>query len=199
MSKVKNVDLDKERKLLDREITFFHFKRASKKIVKCLHFAEATNNEFFIWYFKGQECILEGDFREAIKYFNRALKIRPKDGCTYNDKALCLAELGKQALALECFNEGIKKDRDCASLYHNKGWLLHSLERYQQALLCFQKALELEGNRAESLFSLADTYFKLGNIEKARKFLELTLSRLKGKSSYVRRETLKRLRKLKDV
>lgn len=198
MSKIKEIDLEKERKLLDREITFFHFRRAAKKINKCLRFATATNNEFFIYYFKSQKCILEEDFKEAIKYFNRALKIKPKDGCTYNDKALCLAELGKKALALECFNEGLKKDRDCASLYHNKGWLLHSLARYQQALLCFQKALELEENRVESLFSLADTYLKLGNNQKARKLLELTLSRLKGKTSYVRKETLRRLRKLKE-
>ena len=190
------IDFYRERRELDREITFFHFKRASRKVAKCLREAKATNNEFFLYYFKGQEGILEENFESAIKYFNRALEIRPKDGCTYNDKALCLVELGKQNKALECFNEGIRKDRDCASLYHNKGWLLHTLGRYREALLCFQKALELEADRVESIFSLADTYLKLGNTRKARKLLESALSHLKGKSSYVRKEALKRLKDL---
>lgn len=190
------IDLEKERKRLDREITFFHFKRAKQRASRCLDLAIKTGDNFFFFYFLAQRYILREDFHSAIKYLDYCLKIRGKDGCAYNDKALCLAELGKYKEALVCFDEGIRRDRDCASLYQNKGWLLHSLEKFTQALLYFKKALEIEPDRVESLFSLADTYLHLQNKSKAHKYFKYTLRKIKGKSSYMYKETSHRLRKL---
>ncbi|UCC95977.1 MAG: tetratricopeptide repeat protein [Candidatus Omnitrophota bacterium] len=190
------VDLEKERKLLDREITFFHFKRATRKIKKCIKLAEETKDDFFLSYFLAQRCILRQDYRRAMHYFNCALHIRKNDGCTYNDKALCLAELGRLKEALACFNRGIKRNRDCASLYHNKGWLLHSLGRHKEAAVCFKKALELEAGRVESLYSLADTYCHLNDLQQARQLFHRALRLIKGKSSYAHKQTLKKLNKL---
>jgi tetratricopeptide (TPR) repeat protein len=191
------IDLEKERKILDRQITFFHFKRAKRKIEKCIKWAKKIKDNFFLNYFLAQRYILKEDFSKAIVYFNCALKIKPNDGCTYNDKALCLAELGNYQEALECFNEGIRKDKDCASLYHNKGWLLNFLGRYKEAILCFKKSLELEKKRVESLYSLADTYLHLHDKEKAKKYFKKTLKLIKGKSSFIFKETLKRLKDLR--
>jgi len=188
------IDLEAQRKRLDREITFFHFKKA-KKIAACgLKAAQRGGDSFFFFYFLAQRYILRQDFRTAIKYLNYCLRIKGNDGCSYNDKALSLAELGKPDEALACFDEGIKSDRDCATLYHNKGWLLHSLGKYKPALLYFKKALEIEPKRVESLYSLADTYQHLGNSLKAHKYFQQTLENIKGKSSYMYKETLRRLK-----
>jgi tetratricopeptide (TPR) repeat protein len=191
------VDLEKERKILDRYITFFHFKRAKRKIEKCLRLSKKLKDDFFFYYFSAQRFILKENFKEAISLFDKALKIRINDGCSYNDKAICLAELGKYREALECFNEGIRRDKDCASLYHNKGWLLNFLGRYREAILCFKKALELEEDRVESMYSLADTYFHLKDKKMAKKYFKKALFHIKGKSSYIYKETLKRLKELK--
>ena len=190
------IDLELQRRLLDREITFFHFGRAKRKIKMCLNQSMESKNNFYRYYFLGQREVLDEHFQQAIRYFDLALALRPKDGCTYNDKALCFAELGKLDKALVCFNEGIRKDRDCASLYHNKGWLLHLLKRYKQAILCFRKALELDRNRPEALFSLADTYQCLGDNAKARRYFKTALKVVKGKSAFVACEIVKRLGQL---
>ena len=187
------IDFEKERNSLDRQITFFHFKRAKKKISKCIKRAKQTQDKFFLYYFLAQDKILGEDYSKAIDYLDKALRIRKTDGCTYNDKALCLADLGKLKKALNCFNEGIKRDRDCASLYHNKGWLLNLLKEYKKAILCFRKALELGEDRPEALYSLADTYYHLGQKTLARKYFKKALREIKGKSAYMRREALKRL------
>ncbi|MDP2923410.1 MAG: tetratricopeptide repeat protein [Candidatus Omnitrophota bacterium] len=191
------IDLEKERKRLDREITFFHFKRAKQRASRCLDLAIKTGDNFFFFYFLAQRYILREDFHSAIKYLDYCLRIRGKDGCAYNDKALCLAELGKHKEALVCFDEGIRRDRDCASLYHNKGWLLHSLEKFTQALLYFKKALEIEPDRVESLFSLADTYTYLGESMKAKEYFQKAIFQIRGKCAYIYKQILKRLKNIK--
>jgi tetratricopeptide (TPR) repeat protein len=193
---VSKIDFEKERKALDREITFFHFKRARKKISKCLKETKKKKDEFFLNYFLAQDKILKEKFLEAIGYLNKALKVRKNDGCAYNDKALCLADLGKFKEALDCFNQGLRRDPNCVSLYHNKGWLLNLLERYKEAVLCFKKALELDESRVEAIFSLADTYYHLGQRKLAKRYFRRALGEIKGKSSYMYRATLKRLNKI---
>jgi tetratricopeptide (TPR) repeat protein len=180
------IDLEKERWKLDRQITFFHFRRAARRINKCLRYAKKTRNIFFLYYFTAQSLILKKDL----------LRLRPGDGCTYNDKAICLAELSYYHRALDCFNEGLRHDRNCAALYHNKGWLLNSLGKHRQAILCFKKSLELDSERVESLYSLADSYLCLGKTGLARKYFLRSLVKLKGRCSYMYKETLKRLREM---
>lgn len=191
---MQKIVLEEERGKLDRAITFFHFRRAKKIILRALREARRRQEWFYIYYFTAQHYIINEKFREAIKYLDKALRLRPRDGYTYNDKAICLAELGEYDVALECFNQGIKKDRDCPSLYHNKGWLLNFLGENRKAVLCFRKALELEENRPESLYSLGDSYCNLGRFEEAKRYFQKTAEIVKGRSSYLYREVKKRIK-----
>lgn len=193
------VDLEKERKRLDREITFFHISKAERIIKKCLKLSRRNKDTFFLYYFTGQSYIVKEEFTKALLYLEKALRLHTHDGCAYNDKALCLAELGKYEESLHCFNEGLKKDNNCASLFHNKGWLLHLLGRYREAILCFHKALELEPKRAESLYSMADSYVRLGKPEEGRRYFRKALKEIKGYSRYMCRETQKRLKELEST
>jgi len=190
---LQKIDLEKERAALDREITFFHFEKAKRKIAKCIKEASALNDIFFLSYFTAQKFIIRNDFEKAIRYLNICIKLRPHDGCSYNDKALCFAELGKYTQALAVFDRGIVVSRDCVSLYHNKGWLLNTLGKFKQSVIYFKKALELDCGRVEAIFSLGDSYSKMGDIPKAKKYFALALSEIKGKSSYIYREIEKRL------
>ena len=189
-----SLDLEQERIRLDREITFFHFKKAQGIIDRALRQARRQQKPFFANYFTGQYYIIKEQYSHALKFFRRALSLRPNDGCTYNDIALCYAELGDYEQAEDFFNEGLKKDRNCASLYHNKGWLLNLLGEHKQASLCFHKALELETDRPESLYSLADSCYCLGDYKAAQKYFRRAASKLKGKSAYMAREVHRRLR-----
>ena len=67
---MRKIDFEHERKIIDREITFFHFARAKQRVSRCIALVKKANN-----------------------------------------RALCLAELGKYDLALKWFNQGIARDR----------------------------------------------------------------------------------------
>jgi Flp pilus assembly protein TadD len=190
------IDLEKERRALDCDITYFHFKKAQKRIGKCLKAARESGDIFFLNYFQAQKEILRENFRLAIYFIDKALLQRPGDGCAYNDRALCLAELGRPAAALDWFNFGIKRDVNCVALYHNKGWLLNSLGRHGQAIVCFHKVLELDPQRPEALYSLADSYCQRGETARARAYFKKVLKLLHGKSAYMRGNTEKRIKTL---
>jgi len=193
---LQKINLEEERALLDREITFFHFERAKKKIEKCIRESSAIDDVFFLSYFTAQKLIIRKEFEKAIRYLNICIKLRPNDGCSYNDKAICFAELEKYEQALAVFDKGIALNRDCASLYHNKGWLLNTIGKFKQSVIYFKKALELDSGRVEAIFSLGDSYLKMGDIQKAKKYFASALSEIKGKSSYVYGEIKKRLASL---
>jgi len=190
----KGIDLEKERDVLDRQITFFHFEKAKEKINKCLKEAKKIKDYFYLFYFTAQKFIIQEDFEKALRYFDLCLKTRPDDGYSYNEKAICLAELKRYDEAFTCFDKGIRTADYKVSLYHNKGWLLNSLGKFRQSIICFEKALEFESDRVESNFSLGDSYLHLGDKVKARKYFNRSLGQIKGKSSYIYKEIKNRLR-----
>ncbi len=190
------IDFERERIALDREITFFHFGRAQRKVRKCIRLAQKNQDFFFLNYFLAQDEILGENYLEAVTYLKKALILRKSDGCTYNDMALCFAELGQTSKALDLFNLGLAKDPDCASLYHNKGWLLNELELHREAILCFRKALELAPRRPESYYSLADSYLASGDPKQARTYFSKALSEVVQKCSYISRDIKMRLKSL---
>ena len=190
------MNLEEARRRLDREITFFHFKRAERLIRSALREAKERREYFFCEYFTAQRFILCEEYRAALVALNRALRLRPTDGCTYNDKALCYAEQEEYQRALAVFDEGIRKDPDCATLYHNKGWLLSESGEYRKALVCFQKALEIDADRPEALFSIADCLVRLGESRAARAYYLRTAQAVRGRCRYVAREVGRRLRRL---
>jgi len=196
---MQKVDLEVYRKKLDREVTFFHFKRALIMAKRGIILSKKYGDKFFFDYFTAQKHMINENFARAIYFFDKALCIRVDDGCTYNDKAICLTEMKLYKSASACFNQGLKKDRNCIALYHNKGWFLHLQAKYRQAIICFMKALELDMTRSESLYSLGDSYYKLKNYSQAKKYFKQALKSIKGKSAYMYKHTLIRLKELEPL
>ncbi len=128
-------------------------------------------------YFKGQIEILKENFAIAMEHFDKAININPNDGASFNDRALCMVELGILDKAFYFFDMGIRVEPDFATIHHNKGWLLNNLGRYREAIECFKKALALDPKRPVTYDNLADALYNLGDIPGAlaayKKVMEL--------------------------
>ena len=153
---------------LDRAITFGRIGQAFKIARAGLELAKEKDLPGEIEYFRAQFFILEEDFLAAITHLNKAVELNPHDGAAFNDKALCLTELGKFDEALSNFDQGILAEPDYATVYHNKGWLLNKLGRFREAIECFNKTLELEPERPVTYENLGDVYLNLGLKNNAR-------------------------------
>ena len=175
----KNSELLEPRLKLDQAITYGAKKKALALARKYLQQAQDKKLPGEVEYFKGQVEMLKNNFVLAIEHFDQAVKINPNDGAAYNDRALCMVELGIIDEAIKYFDLGIKVEADYATVYHNKGWLLNNIGRHKEAIKCFNQALALEPNRAVTFDNLADAYFNLGKLDEAQAAYKRVLKLLK--------------------
>ncbi|MDD5167076.1 MAG: tetratricopeptide repeat protein, partial [Candidatus Omnitrophica bacterium] len=119
---------------LDEAITYGTHKEALKLAREGLSDARSKALLGEIEYFKGQLDLLKGNFTSAIEHFDLAVKHNPADGAAYNDRALCMVELGVIDEAFYYFDKGIEVEPDYATIYHNKGWLLNNIGRHSEAI-----------------------------------------------------------------
>ena len=82
------------RKSIDEAITYGRFELAARLTQEGLRQARQQELLGEIEYFTGQAEILEGNYYEAIEHFDQAIKYNPHDGAAFNDRALCMVELG---------------------------------------------------------------------------------------------------------
>jgi tetratricopeptide (TPR) repeat protein len=107
------------------------------------HDADAWNN-------KGYALANLGKYKEAIKCYDRAIKVDPNNAEAWCSKGSTLHKL-------------------------NKDSTLHKLNKYKKAIVCYDKALEIDPNYAEAWYSKGDTLDSLGKHEEAIKHFDNAL------------------------
>lgn len=167
---------------LDRAITYGTKREACELARKYLKEAADKGLVSEVEYFKGQIDLLNGRFASAIEHFDEAIRLNPKDGAAYNDRALCMVELGIIDESFKYFDKGIKVEPDYATIYHNKGWLLNNIGRHSEAIRYFKKALELEPDRPVTYDNLADALLNLGDKKGALSAYKKVIKQLNPKS-----------------
>lgn len=155
------------RRFIDDAITFNDLEKAKEFALQGLTMALETKILGEQMFFRAQLEIVEDNFEEAIEYLDKAIEYNSKDGAAFNDRALCMIELGILEGVVEYFDKGIEVEPDYDTIYHNKGWFLNNLGYYNEALGLLTKALELEPNRAVTHENLASVYENLGRVDEA--------------------------------
>lgn len=189
--------LSELRAKLDEAITYGTKVKASILANKGLKEAQGKALRGEAEYFKGQIEILKRNYVTAIEHFDAAIKFNPKDGASYNDRALCMVELGIIDEAFYYFDKGIEVEPDYATIYHNKGWLLNNIGRHSEAVKYFKKAFSLEPHRAVTYDNLADALLNLGDCQGALNAYRKVLELLKpGSCRGIRKEIVAKIRSI---
>lgn len=91
----------------------------------------------------GLILVSKGDYGEAIKVFDKALKINPKNAAAWMWQAECYGALVQTTDAIYGFNEAIYLNPQYGQAWEGKGRCFASIYSWGQALPCFEKAIEL--------------------------------------------------------
>ncbi len=192
-------ELNQIRLELDSAITYGTHKEALALAKKGLAQAQEKNLSGEIEYFKGQLEILRKNYTIAIEHFDKAIQFNSSDGASYNDRALCMVEIGIIDEAFYFFDRGIEVEPDFATIHHNKGWLLNNIGKHTEAISCFKKALELEPLRAVTYDNLADALYNLGDYKGALEAYKKVLTLLeRGRCLEIRREINKKIKAIEE-
>ncbi|HXV39245.1 MAG TPA: tetratricopeptide repeat protein [Nitrosopumilaceae archaeon] len=66
---------------------------------------------------KGKSLVEDGNYEEALKFFDKALELDPNDHKIWNQKGIALRSMGRYNEAIECFNKSLElvpKDLDAS-------------------------------------------------------------------------------------
>jgi tetratricopeptide (TPR) repeat protein len=100
--------------------------------------------------YKGKSLLLEGNYNEAIKCFDKAVKLIPSFAFALYEKGVALLQLNKYNEAIECFDKALEINEFLLLSLINKGVALLQLNKYNEAIECFDKALEKYKNKKDS-------------------------------------------------
>jgi tetratricopeptide (TPR) repeat protein len=85
----------------------------------------------------------KGDFKGAIKLFNKAIKADPKNTINYCNKAMSLNKLGKYKDAISECDKAIKIDEKCDTAYAYKALSQMAFYKFDDAVASCDKAIEI--------------------------------------------------------
>lgn len=94
-------------------------------------------------YNRGVTLLNQNKHREALPYFDAAIKANPLMTEPLVNKGVCLDSLGYHEQAIECYTKAIKVEPKLSAAYDNRGSSKLVLKRYSEALEDFNKSISL--------------------------------------------------------
>jgi tetratricopeptide (TPR) repeat protein len=116
---------------------------------------------------RGQAYSDLGNYTQAIKDYDRAIKLNPFDTRAYVNRGVAYAELGNFQKAVENYNIAIRINPNDIKAYYNRAIDYKALGKYQQAIKDFDTAISVDSQYSAAYSNRGDTYLNLGNCQKA--------------------------------
>jgi tetratricopeptide (TPR) repeat protein len=135
--------------------------------------AESATEDAGVYVILAGVQMQSGQLNEAEESARKALELSPDDTQALIQLSSILDRTGKHEASEKALRELLKREPDNATALNNLGYFM--VERgvgYQEALKLIEQAVAIDPTQGSFLDSLGWTHFKLGNIEKARQYLE---------------------------
>jgi len=130
--------------------------------------------------YEGSLLMEKKGYAEAVKAFNKAIEIDPKNGFALSSKGDVLLYLNRNEEALKAFNKAIEIDPKNGYALKGKGLALANLDRNEEALDAFKNAVEIFPKDKEFIESTIEICFnfaldelKAGNRGNSTKFMKV--------------------------
>jgi tetratricopeptide (TPR) repeat protein len=128
--------------------------RKNQEAVECCRTEKETatiNTEL------GRSLHYQGRYEEAIRCYQKAIKIDPSNAKTHYNLGISLSAQGRYEEAIECYQKAIEIDPSNAKTHYNLGISLSVQGRYEEAIECYRKAIEIDPNESIFYANLGDS------------------------------------------
>jgi tetratricopeptide (TPR) repeat protein len=125
---------------------------------------------------------------EYIKNLDVAITINPIVPDFYYEKCYLLRQLQQHKAITRYCDFALHFIKDDEQIYFERGTAYYSLGEYQKAINDLEKAIELKPGYAEAWFKAAVAYSEIGDINKAKTYLERSKTMgMKGYENFERK------------
>ncbi len=166
MSKALDDLLEEADSLFNNDMRLRTFK--SKPIYeKALEKAIRDDSKLEIEYIKARLAVLAEDWKNALKHFNKAIKLDPFFVKGYNNKGNVLRELGRPDEAMEAYSKALEIDPEDYGSWLSKGHIFSNKRKFREALECYEKCLQINPKCDITWNSMGIVFRHMGNYKKA--------------------------------
>ena len=109
-----------------------------------------------------------GNFKEAIKSYEKALSIKPDLAEAYYNIGIALHNNGNLERAIEAYRKAISIKPDYAEAQNNMGNSFRKKGDLERAIDAYGKAISINPNYAEAYKNTGSAFEELGTIQKAK-------------------------------
>ena len=113
----------------------------------------------------------EGNFPEALRNLDEALKFNPNNDFVYFYKGVVYQTTGKSESAIDCYTQAININKNMIDAYFNRGQLLFNIAP-NKALDDFVTAVALDPKFLDAYYSIAAIQKNMGDYHAALKNLD---------------------------
>ncbi len=141
---------------------------------------EITNVRRKYWidnFNSGVRKLQNNQIKEAIKDFETAVKIDPKDPNAYKNLGYAYVKTNQDEKAIEAYSKALKYDSTDTKTMLTLGLEYQRMKKYDKAVEMFKRILKHEPNNADAIANLALTYDMMGNPDKALEAYNKALER----------------------
>ena len=136
--------------------------------------AARLDPEEFAWhYYLGAVHQREGNLEGTRRHFERARALRPRDLPTLLRLAEAALDGSDLGAATTLYQAALAEDPKSAAAHHGLGLIAYEERRWRDAIASFEKALALQPGASSIHHPLGLAYRQLGDLESARRHLEL--------------------------
>jgi tetratricopeptide (TPR) repeat protein len=156
-----------------------HFAILSEKIttlktIKSKTFTEWKKDQMEEWtssseglYYMGLIFSLKENYRNAIQYFEKAVKKNPQYYKALFELGLAYGELGRWNEAIEAYKQIIRINPDYTDAQYNVGLIYYNLGRYNEAIEAYKQAIKIKPDYTNAYYNLGLLYDELGRYDEA--------------------------------
>lgn len=115
------------------------------------------------YYRQGLARYKAQDYDSAIRAYEKAIRLHPRDAGAYYNRGLMLFQKGKVDAAISDFNRSLQFKPRHDAAHHMRGLAFGLVGRLDQALMDFDAALRLNPDADGVYINQADLHYALGN------------------------------------
>jgi tetratricopeptide (TPR) repeat protein len=115
-------------------------------IISCMSVQETPDAKKRDWREKGDALLAKGKYNDAIRAYDKAIKINPRLSDVWYNKGNALDILGKLENAIKAFDKAIEINPQDPDVWYNKCNALRLLGHTKEAYEALVKAKELKHN-----------------------------------------------------
>jgi predicted O-linked N-acetylglucosamine transferase (SPINDLY family) len=141
-----------------------NYEIAEDLLLKAL--AKEKNNQNFLLNYANL-LSEKRQFRDAIIYYQKAIRQRPNDPICFANLAACYNRQGQPLLGLAAADQSIQLKSDYAEAWSDRANALQDLKRYEEALASNERALKLKPDYVEAWSNRANVLQDLKRYDEA--------------------------------